>query len=197
MSSRCASSRPARLDSRAGDDVETVLGVVRVVGARVVLERLDPLVAADRPDRAPEEITEDDDEIGRDALRIAVELLGRVDRGRDRVPGVVRDRRDPAREVVAHGLVLLRCDRPLRLAPGDVEEDARVVAALAPRRRSRPVDADVAQRRHAVRLGEGREQPLAPEPLVDADAAVEPLRAVVGEDEDDGVVVRVLEQLRR
>ena len=133
---------------------------------------------------------------GRDALRLAVQLLRLVDRGRDRVARVVRDLRDPAGEVVADGLVLLRRDRPLGLAAGDVQEDARVVAALPPRRRPRPVDADVAQRGDAVRLGERREQPLATEPFVDADPAVEPLRAVVGEDEDDGVLVRVLEELR-
>ena len=79
--------------------------------------------------------------------------------------------------------------------PGDVEEDARVVAALPPRRRARPVDADVAQRRDAVRLGERGQQALTTEPLVDADAAVESLRAVVGEHEDDGVLVGVLEEL--
>ena len=60
---------PGRVDPRPGDDVETVLRVVRVVGAGVVLERLDALVAADRPDRAPEEIAEDDDEVGRDSFR--------------------------------------------------------------------------------------------------------------------------------
>ena len=184
-----------RLDARAGDDVEAVLCVVRVVRAGVVLERLDPLVAADRPDRAPEKIAEHDDEVRRDALRLAVQLLRLVDGGRDRIAGVVRDRGDPPREVVAHRLVLLRRDRPLGLATGDVQEDARVVAALAPRRRARPVDADVTERGHAVRLGERRQEAFAPKPLVDPDPAVETLRAVVGEDEDDRVLVGVLEQL--
>ena len=66
-----------------------------------------------------------------------------------------------------------------------------------PRRRLRPVDPDVPERGDAVRLGERREQPLATKPFVDPDPAVEPLRAVVGEDEDDRVLVRVLEELPR
>ena len=78
--------------------------------------------------------------------------------------------------------------------PCDVQEDARVVAALPPRRGLRPVDADVPERGDAVRLGERRQQALAAQPLVDPDATVEPLRAVVGEDEDDRVVVGMLEQ---
>ena len=47
-------SRRARLDARAGHDQQAVLGVVRVVRARVVLERVDALVAADGADGAPE-----------------------------------------------------------------------------------------------------------------------------------------------
>src|SRR6187200_1303419 len=109
-----------RVDARSRDDVEPVLGVVRVVRASVVLERLDALVAADRPDRAPEEVTEDDDEVRRDSLRLAIELLGLVDGSGNRVPRVVRDRGDATRQVVADVLVLLGRDRPLRLASGDI-----------------------------------------------------------------------------
>ncbi len=58
-----------RLESRAGDDVEPVLGVIRIVWPGVVLECLDSLVAADRADRAPEEVSEHHDEVRRDALR--------------------------------------------------------------------------------------------------------------------------------
>src|SRR4026209_1290754 len=96
-----------RVDARSRDDGEPVLGVVRVVGPGVVLERLDALVAADRPDRAPEEVAEDDDEVQRDPLRLAVQPLGLVDGSWNRVPGVVRDRGNATREIVADVFVLL------------------------------------------------------------------------------------------
>ena len=59
---------PARMNS-------PVLRVVRVVGAGVVLEGVDALVAADRADGAPEEVAEVDDQVGRDAVDLGVDLL--------------------------------------------------------------------------------------------------------------------------
>ena len=97
-------------------------------------------------DRAPEQVAEVDDQVGRDAVHLGVDLLGLVDLRRDRVAVLVGDRLQPALELVAHALVVLGRDRALRLAAADVEEDARVVAALAPGRRARPVDPDVLER---------------------------------------------------
>ena len=59
---------------------------------------------------------------------------------------------------------------------------------------SRPVDADRPRRGDALRLGVEREQAFPAQPLVDADAAVEPFRAVVGDDEDERLVVGVAEE---
>ena len=114
-----------------------------------------PSVAADRPDRAPEQVAEDHDQVGGDAGDLRVDLLGLVDVRRERPALVVRDRGEPLGEVVAHRLVVGRRDDAVRLAALDVEEDARVVAALAPRGRPRPVDPGLARRRDAVRLGAG------------------------------------------
>ena len=50
--------------------------MIGVVGARVVLERLDAFVTADGSDRTPVEVAEDDDEVRGDALRVAVEPSG-------------------------------------------------------------------------------------------------------------------------
>ena len=187
-------SRTLGLDARRDEDEDPLLRVVRVVGAGVVLERVDPLVAADGADGAPEQVAEVDDQVGRDAVHLGVDLLREVDLRRDRVPVLVRNRLQPPLEVGAHALVVLGRDRALRLAVAHVEEDPRVVAALAPRRRARPVDADVGERRAALGLAHGLQQALAAEPLVDADAAVHALRAVVGDDEDRRLVVGVLEQ---
>ena len=186
--------RAARADSRAGGDPHARPARGSRRPGRVVLEGVDALVAADRPDRAPEQVAEDDDQVGRDAVDLVVQLLRLVDLRRDRLAVLVGDRGDARGEVVAHALVVGGRDRALRLAALDVEEDARVVAAVAPRRRARPVDAGLLRRRDAVGLALEREQALAAQPLVDADAAVEPLRAVVGDDEDERVVVGVLEQ---
>ncbi len=50
---------------------------------------------------------------------------------------------------------------PVGLAPLDVEEDARVVAAVSPRGRVRPVDAELVRQADAVRLRLERQQALA------------------------------------
>ena len=73
------------------------------------------------PTRAREEVDNFYDQVQGDPLRLAVQLLGLVDPGRDGVLGVVRYRRYVAR-VVADRLVLLQRDHALRLTPLDVEE---------------------------------------------------------------------------
>ena len=135
--------------------------MVGVVGAGVVLEGVDALLAADRADRAPGEVVEVDEQVGRDAVHLLVDLLRLVDARGERLAVRARDRRQPLGELVADALEVLRLDRALGLAAADVEEDAAVVAALAPGGRAAPVDADVAQRRDAVRLARGLQQALA------------------------------------
>ena len=107
----------------------------------------------------PGEIAEDDDEIGCDSFGLPVELLGLVDGRRHRIASVIGDRRDPACEIVTHGLVPSG-GIVLRLAAGDVEEDARSS-------RPPPTPSCAASRRptsrgdvHLLRLGERREQAL-------------------------------------
>ena len=134
-----------------------------------------------------------DDQVGRDALHLRIDALRHVHAGRHGLAVLVGDRREALRQVVAHALVVLRRDRALGLAAGDVEEDARVVAALAPGGRLRPVDAGLAERHDRVGLGEQAEEALPAQPLVDADPAVHPLPAVVRHDEDRRVLVGALE----
>ena len=181
----------ARRDPGGGEHEEPVLGMVCVVRAGVVLERVDPLVAPDGADGAPEEVAEVDDQVRRDAVHLLVGLLGHVDARAERLAVLVRDGGQALGEVAADALVVLRRDGALGLAAGDVQEDARVVAALAPGRGLRPVDPRLAQGDRRVGVGERRQEALAAQPLVDADAAVHALAAVVGDDEHGRVVVRV------
>ena len=95
-----------------------------------------------------------------------------------------------------HALVVLRLDRALGLASREVQEEPAVVPALAPRGRSRPVDHVRLERRRLGRLLLQHEVALAAEPLVHADPAVDPLRAVVGHDENGRVVVDFGQQAR-
>ena len=136
-SSRCASSVP-RASTPAPAAIQSPSWAwFASSGPGVVLERVDALVAADRPDRAPEQVAEEDDQVGRDALDLGVELLRLVDPRRERAAPVVGDRREPARRA-RRGRARSRppgsC--PRARAP-DVEEDAGVVAALAPGGRAR------------------------------------------------------------
>ena len=127
-------------------------------------------------------------------FRVSYSSSGPVRDRADRAAVLVAERLELRLELVAHALVVLLRDDALWLAPGDVEEEPAVVAALAPGHRLRPIDH---ARREPGRLGwllEQREVALLPQPLVDADAAVDPLRAVVRDDEDGGLVVGEAQQ---
>ena len=128
--------------------------------------------------------------------RLGVQILGPVRDRADRPPLVVAERLEPLLQLAPHALVVVRGDDALRLAPLDVEEEAAVVAALAPRDGARPVDEVGRETRRLGRLLAQHEVPLAAQPLVDADAAVHPLRAVVRDDEHRRVVVREPQQAR-
>src|SRR5947207_13040828 len=72
-----------------------------------------------------------------------------------------------------------------RLAPFYVQENARVISAFAPCAGARPIHLALAQR--SGRGGRRRfqhEVAFAEEPFVNADATVEPLRAVVRNEEE-------------
>ena len=58
-----------------------------------------------------------------------------------------------------------------------------------------PVHVELGERGDLLGVALEDEQPLADQPLVDAEAAVEPLRAVVGDHQHDRVVGQQLEDL--
>jgi hypothetical protein len=119
--------------------------VVRIVRPGVVFEGVDSLVAADGADTAPEEVAEVDDQVWGDALHLPVQLLRAVDARADRASSIVWNCRDPGGEIVPDPLVVRRAHDTFRLPPAHVQEHARVVAALAPGDRVRPVDSHVSE----------------------------------------------------
>ena len=125
---------------------------------------------------------------------LRIDLLREVHDSADVPALLVGDRGEPCSQVAANPLVVLGVDDALGLPALDVEDDAGVVAALAPGHRTGPVDPTRASGVAAVGLVAKREQPFPPEPFVDPDAAVDALGAVIGDDEDDGVLVGVCEQ---
>src|SRR5439155_15928018 len=72
-----------------------------------------------------------EEEIGcRGDERTSVKLLAPPDAPHDRPPRLVAPCEEPARDVVARGVIIRRVDRPLRLAAAQVEPDAGVIVAL-------------------------------------------------------------------
>jgi hypothetical protein len=168
--------------------------VVRIVRAGVVLGRMDAVGAPDRSDGAPREVGEIDEQVGCNAVLLVVDVLGAKDARPERLAVGAAERSQLVGELRADALVVLRRNRALGLAVAHVEEDPPVVAAVAPGGRRAPVDARLGERHRGVGLRQRAQIALAAQPFVDADPALHPLRAVVGGDEDRGVVVRMLEQ---
>ncbi len=156
-------------------------------GPGVVFEDVDGRIA-DAADRSPVQAAEVDDQVGGDVPDRVVDLLGLEDQRSQRLAVGVGGRLELRLDLVAERLVLGRLDRALRLSPLDVEEDAGIVAPFAPDLGLLPVDVELGERRHLRRVALEDQQPLAHQPLVDAKAAVEPLGAVVGDDQHDRVV---------
>src|SRR5206468_4182794 len=106
-----------------GEDEDAVPVVVGFVGAGVVFEGVDG-AHADGADRAPVEVAEVDDQVGGDAVHLAVEILGAVGLGADRSSVWIGDRLDAGDQIGADTLVVGGIDRAGRLAAADVHEEA-------------------------------------------------------------------------
>src|SRR6266545_218050 len=160
------------------EHVEALVGVVRVVGPGVVLERMHR-VRPHEPDTAPVEVAKIDEEIGRDAPLLVAEVLGAMSDRPDRPTLVVAERLQLLLQLVAQALVVIRSHGAPGLAALEVEEEPAVVTTLAPGGRPLPVDEVGREPGRLGRLIFEREIALAAQPLVHADPAVHPLRAVV------------------
>ena len=150
------------LPGQALHDEDAVAVVVGPVGAGVVLVGVEARVA-DRADRAPLEIAEVDDQVGRDAAHLGVDVLRLEHLRAERLAVGAGRGLELGDQLVAHRLVVGRLDLALRLAALDVEEQAAVVPAVAPGARARPVDRRVLDRDRPVgdRLVERRGSPPA------------------------------------
>ncbi len=184
----------AVLTRRVVHDEDAVLGVVRLVRPGVVLEGVERAVT-EGPDASPPELTEDHDEVGRDALLVLVDLLGLERLVAHEVPLMVDHRLDLRDQLVANFLVVGGRNDPLWLTPFHVQEETPVVPAVAPGAGLRPVDVHLVDRRDSVRLVREGEVTLLLQPLVEADAAHHGLRTVVRHHQHCGVFVGVLKNV--
>src|SRR5579885_3190303 len=167
-------------------DDDAKLRVVAVIGANIVLKGVDRAVT-DGADGTPVEVAEIDDQVGRNAVAFLIDFLRLVDGGADVDAVGINNSLEFRLQFVAQGLNLVRPDNALRLASLNVEEDTRVVAAIAPDLRLAPVNLALINGRQLRRLRFQRQVALADEPLVDANAAIHLLGAMIGDDEDGGV----------
>src|SRR5258707_602582 len=81
------------------------------------------------------------------------------------------------------GLVLPRSDGPARLTPLDVHEQAAIIAALSPCHRLLPVDIHLAERGDLLGIVLQDEIAFPAEPLIEDDAAIHALGAVIRDDQ--------------
>src|SRR5208337_3511822 len=96
--------------------------------------------ASHTADRPPTQIAEINDQVRRDAVHLAVQLLGSIGARTDVAPVRVFNRRDGGNQLGAYALVVGRRDDPLRLAPPDVQEETPVIAAVPPSTRGAPIN---------------------------------------------------------
>src|SRR5437762_10210232 len=174
---------PQRGLATGGREDEYPLPVmVRLVGAGVVLEGVDS-PHPDGADGPPVEVAEIHDQIRRYAVDGAEEVFGTVCLRADYAPLRIGDRLDAGDQVRAHAFVIPRLYRAGGLAPADVHEEPTVVATVTPGSGARPVDRHAADRGRLGGRGGECQVPFAPQPLVEADAPIHLLRAVIGDDE--------------
>jgi hypothetical protein len=185
--------RTLKRAARRRQDERAVLGVVAIIGPGVVLLDVERSIA-DLADGTPVEIAEIDNQVGGYVADLAVNLLGLEDARSHRLALVVHCGFEPRLQVIADALVVVGVDRPARLAPLHVQEHSRVVPAFAPGDGAFPIHVQIGHLRGRVRVLVEREQTLLNEPLVDAEAAVQPLGAVVGEDQHGRLVVQQFQQ---
>ncbi len=174
------------------EDEHSVLGVVAGVGAGVVFAEVDGGVA-DGADGAPTERAEVDDEVGGHVADFLIDLFRQEDERVERLAIGVGDGFEFGFKGSAEGVVFGGGDCALGLTALDVEEDAGVVAALGPDLGFGPVDVELVEGDNALwRLVED-EEAFVDEPLIDGEAAVEGLCAVVGDEKEDSIVVEDFE----
>ena len=125
--------------------------MVGVVGARVVLEGVNA-VQADGPHRAPGQVPQVHDQVGRDVVHLAVDLLGLAHHRAHASALVVGQGGQFGRQFLAHGFVVRGVDNALGLAAFDVDVHARVVSPRGPGHGARPVHGHLLQGHHAVRI---------------------------------------------
>ena len=154
--------------------------MIAAIGARVVL-RDDDGVVSQRTNGAQLQVVEVDHQVGRKATRLAVVLVGSAHQCRDAIPCFVAGVFELAAELVPSRVEILRRYDSLGLPTVDVQEDPRVVSALGPRTRCRPIDELVLQGPWRSQLLSHREIAVVDKPLVDAEATAHGARAVVAD----------------
>src|SRR5262249_48514292 len=140
--------------ARGGEDETPMLGMVTVVGARVVLLDVQTWVA-DAADGAPGESAEVDNQVRSHAAHVRVDLLRLEHEATHGSPLIVGESLEPGLHLVPELLVVGRRDDPLGFPALHIEEYASVVAALAPDLRLLPVHGELAERSHLARGAAG------------------------------------------
>ncbi len=135
------------------------------------------------------------DQVRRHAARHRVNGFGPEDGCPKGVPLFIAHGLKLASDFRTHLFIVLGQHHPPGLAPLDVEEDAGVIAPLAPADGARPVYFCLGQRDDARGLFQQGEIPFLHEPFIDAHPALHRLRPVIGYDEGDGVVAGQGQQL--
>src|SRR5215470_11169620 len=112
---------------RVVSDHDAKLGMITIIGAGIILKGIDRAIPAGT-DRAPEEITEVDDQVWRDPVTFFVYFLRLVHLCADVYTIVVYQRFKLCLELVTKSLILAAFDDTLRFAPLDIEEDTGIIA---------------------------------------------------------------------
>src|SRR5437016_675084 len=175
-------------------DEHAKLRVIGVVGAGVVLKRIDAL-EPQTSHRSPVEVAKIDDEVRRDAGALTIDLLGLEDFRAHRPTLMVGQRPQLLRHLLAHGFIAPWRNGPIRFPPLHVKKDSPLVATTAPDLRAVPIHLALLERSEPAGALLEDEISFPEQPLVDAEAAFHSLGAVVREHPDHRLIVKQLQQL--
>src|SRR5215469_12681000 len=150
---------------------------------------------ADRADRSPVEAAEVDDQVWSHVSDALIEFLRLKDQRAERISLVVRESFEPGFDFVLERFVLVLGNYSVRLPTLHIEKDPGVIATFAPDAGLRPVHLQLVKRGKGFRILMQDQQAFLNQPLVNGDATVEALRPVIGNDEDEGVIVEQFQGL--
>src|SRR5436305_9573079 len=117
----------------------SILRMVSAVGAGVVLERV-YLSVSNSADRSPVQVAKINNQVRRDAAHFFIQFLRSKNLSADFLSVFIGNALQSRCDFLPHFFVIVWCNGSVRLTACNIEKNARVITAIAPRFCSRPIN---------------------------------------------------------